>query len=447
MKHWLQILRNFCRRKPLLALAFIGFLTRLVVIIGYSGQVSFFGDSDGYMALAQRLSQFDLNGYNGTRTPGFPAILALVGNNLFILTLLQGVLGIITSLLWYDIIVRAFNRRRVAFIVGILLSTLMHVLFYERAILTETITLFMLSLSLWYIIRHRFFKEGFNGRHAIICSLLMMITFAVRPMFLILPLFVAVCNLYLHLRKQKFKAIVITLVLLAPTLLAYNFWVQLNEKNTGYARMTSFTGITMAQTTLNFVDEAPKEYSELRDIYVRKRDSLKATEGAVAMSIWQVYGELNRKEGITVAQFSQQLTPMNTYLIKNHPDQYFKQAAIAWWEFWGTGIFWNYDAFKNESPKKGAIGIWLLIQRPLLIVAKLTFVFIAFFIIIKRIVLKKRKLDFMLFILLFTLGCSVGQALVVYGSNSRFSYPFLPIILLVVLYYGENLWYRRKSLL
>ncbi|RMB60476.1 hypothetical protein EAX61_06545 [Dokdonia sinensis] len=446
MNRWLPILKNFYARKPFLALAIIGFLSRLMVIIGYSGQVSFFGDSDGYIALAQRLSQFDLNGYDGTRTPGFPALLALAGNNLYILTLLQGIFGIITSLLWYDIITKEFNRKRVAFTVAVLLSTLLHVLFYERAILTETLTLFMVSFSLWYLIKYRFFKEGFSWHHAIVCSVLMMITFAVRPMFLILPLFVAVCNLYLHLRKQKLKAFVVSLILLTPTLLAYNYWVQLNKENTGYARMTSFTGITMAQTTLNFVDEAPDEYAELRDIYIRKRDSLTAIDGAVAMSIWQVYGELQRKEGITVAQFSQRLTPMNSYLIKNHPDRYLKQVAIAWWDFWGTGMFWDYDAFKYTIPKKASIGIWLIIQYPLLIVAKLIFVVLAFFIILKRIVLKRWKLDFMLFILLFTLGCSLAQALVVYGSNSRFSFPFLPIILFVICYYGENLWHRRKSL-
>ncbi|MFT5891182.1 MAG: 4-amino-4-deoxy-L-arabinose transferase-like glycosyltransferase [Dokdonia sp.] len=446
-------IQKLALQKPILFLIIIGVLVRVLIAICYSNQVSIFNDTESYIPLAERLAEFNLKGYNGLRTPGYPFLLTIAAIQFDHVVYIQALLGILSSILLFKTSLKLINHIPLALINGLSLSFFFHVLFYERAILTETLTLFALVVCLWYIVRIDFFKPKQKGAIAnvqsLILGVLIAVVFLIRPMFIVITPLVIVCFLISY-RHLKFSKMLIQVLLIAmPAIVSYQGWSMLNFQNTGYKSVTVFSGMNLAQSCVYFVDNASDTDAELRDLYVRKRDSVINANGNVPMSIWRVYEELKAKENITVAELSQRFDPMNKELIKNNPLAYSKQVGISWMHFWDEYILWNYSKFKHTIPKWVLSGTWLYVQRPLLFIINSAFLIISLLMIARRIRKKELHLTFYFFCILLILGSSLGQALVIYGNNGRFSFPFIPFIILVTSHflYEKNFLKKIKRVI
>jgi hypothetical protein len=453
MKIVTQGIRTFALQKPLLFLIIIGVLARVLVAICYSNQVSIFNDTESYTPLAERLAEFNLKGYNGLRTPGYPLLLTIAGIQFDSVVYIQALLGILSSILLYKTSLKLIKHIPLALINGLSLSFFLHVLFYERAILTETLTLFSLVVCLWYIVHIDFFKPKQKGTitnvQSLLLGVLIAVVFLIRPMFIVITPLVIVCFL-IGYRHLKFSKMLIQVILIGmPAIVSYQAWSMLNFQNTGYKSVTAFSGMNLAQSCVYFVDNANDTDAELRDLYVRKRDSVMHANGNVSMSIWRVYEELKAKENITVAELSQRFDPMNKELIKNNLLPYSKQVGISWIHFWDEYILWNYSKFKYNIPKWVLSGTWLYVQRPLLFIINSAFFIISLLMIVRRIRKKDLYLTFYFFCILLILGSSLGQALVIYGNNGRFSFPFIPFIILVTSHflYKKNFLKKIKQVI
>ncbi len=435
--------------RPYLFLILFGVLSRAFIAIAYSGQVSEFNDTGSYLPLAERLSTFDLKGYDGIRTPGYPFLLMIANLNFHLVVIIQSILGIVTSLFIYDTSIRILKSIRIALFNGISASFFLHLLFYERAILTETLTLFTLTWCLWYLVKIDFFKKhkriSPSSWQLCFVGLLTTIVFLVRPMFIVIPPLITFFYLVIYKDQKLIKLITKAFIICLPATLSYQAWSSLNAYNTGYKSVTAFSGVNLAQNCVSFIEHASDEYAPLRNLYVHKRDSIIAHKGDISMSIWAVYGELQQKEGITVYELSERLDPMNKELIKNHPWPYIKQVSISWRDFWKDELLWNYKKFKNKPSKWILSGTWLFIQRPLLFILTISFLAISILMTYHRIKKRRFLFDFEFFCVALIIGSSLGQALVIYGNNARFSVPFTPFILLVVTHYVYKKWYFKKS--
>lgn len=435
MKTAIHRIKTFALQKPLLFLVIIGVFVRVLITIAYSNQVSIFNDTESYIPLAERLATLHLKGYDGLRTPGYPFLLAITGIDFYKVVYLQALLGILSSILLYKTSLKLIKHIPLALINGLSLSFFLSILFYERAILTETLTLFALVVCLWYLVTIDFFKVKQKGAitnvQSFVLGILMAFVFLVRPMFIVVTPLVLVCFLIAY-RHLKFSKILIQIFLIGmPAIVSYQAWSMLNFQNTGYKSVTAFSGMNLAQNCVYFVDKASDRDASLRDLYVRKRDSVIANDGDVSMSIWRVYEELKAKDTITVAELSQRFDPMNKELIQHNPLAYSKQVGISWVAFWQEHILWNYSKFKYDIPKWILSGTWLYVQRPMLYIIHGVFLIISLVMITKRIKKKELRLTFYLFCVLLIVGSSLGQALVIYGNNGRFSIPFIPFIILV----------------
>ncbi len=101
-------------------------------------------------------------------------------------------------------------------------------------------------------------------------------------------------------------------------------------------------------------------------------------------------------------------------------------------------MMWNYDSFAIKPIKWVLAGFWLFIMTPIIILLKIIFLVICVHHFYKRIRNRKLLFTFEFFCVLLILGASVGQALVTFGSNARFSMPFFPLILIVVFQFYLN---------
>ncbi len=451
MKKVFVKIQHLALQKPILFLIVIGILVRVLIAIAYSNQVSIFNDTESYIPLAERLSTLDLKGYDGLRTPGYPLLLAITGIHFSVVVFIQALLGILSSILLFKTSVRLKDHIPLALINGLSLSFFMHILFYERAILTETLTLCALVICLWYLVRIDFFKTHKKGRmtntQSLLLGILMAVVFLIRPMFIVITPLVVVCFLMIYKHLKLSKILIQVFLIGMPALVSYQAWSMLNFYNTGYKTVTVFSGMNLAQNCVYFIDNASDSHADLRDIYVRKRDSVIANDGKVAMSIWRVYEELKAKENITVAELSQRFDPINKELIQQNPLAYSKQVGISWVAFWEDYILWNYSRFKYDIPKWILSGTWLYIQRPLLFIINGAFLLISFTMIARRIRKKEVSLTFYFFCVLLILGSSLGQALMIYGNNGRFSIPFIPFMILVTSHFlYENNFLKKIKL-
>jgi hypothetical protein len=131
--------------------------------------------------------------------------------------------------------------------------------------------------------------------------------------------------------------------------------------------------------------------------------------------------------------------------IANNPMEYLHQVVFySWKDFWKPNIYWNYNDFNFKYANKIFSTIWFA-QKSILYVFRMIFLFLIPLIVLKAI--NKRKFDMGFVIMTVVFAGSVLQAILTYGTNDRFSFPFeFLIIISVLLYFKEKDWWFLKPL-
>lgn len=432
----LKNIQSVINRYPITILLGYAVIIRVLVLFFYS-HVSIFPDSEDYTNLARYLGQLDLNNYTGQRTPGFPALIAISGQNLNITVLFQTLLGLLNCYLLFDFSRLRSKNTNFGFWIALITTSFLHVVFYEFAILTETLSFTLILLIFWYIERNKLlFIEG-KIKHLIILSICFGLLYFTRPMFIYFPvgffLFYIVKNFNSNFRKACIKGF---LILIVPFFCFYS-WNKLNETNIGYFTSSYYLGINLAQTATSFFEKAPEEDQLIRDIFVKHRTYVEnnLSKTKYPMTVWYAYDELLEETQLNPPDLSAELGRISKNLFKEHPDLYAKQVFISWRDFWGgtSSLLWNADDFNNKTLKKALVGTWNYIQKPILILFNFLFLLFSLKKIVVFIKGRFKTYDLDLFLIAIVLSGSLAQALVAYGTNSRFCFPFFALIVYFVL--------------
>ncbi|MFD2433466.1 phospholipid carrier-dependent glycosyltransferase [Mesonia maritima] len=255
-------------KKYLYYLVGIGFLVRLLIFLGFYTHITIFPDSSGYITLAERIMDFNLSGYSGKRSPGYPLLITLGFGNLYAVVFYQFLLGILTSILWYKSLLKLKFSEKFSFGISVFMSTLLNVIFFETAILVESLVLFLISLIIYRFIK--FYDKPTNYKTEMVTGFLLGLLTLVKPFYAFLPfLFYAL----FILRDFKIKKIINKkLILLLFPLIAYFGWSYVNKLNTGYFVSTTFLGLNMAQNCVRFAEKGPDRYNWISEPYVKYRE-------------------------------------------------------------------------------------------------------------------------------------------------------------------------------
>lgn len=411
---------------PVTFIVIFGLLVRLVIFVIYQ-QITIFPDSSGYIELADRLCNFNFEYYHGQRSPGYPALIFLSGNNLWITVFLQIILGVVTSVYFYKILVFLGFKRQSAIAIVLSCTTLMHVLFFEMAILTEAFTLFFIMIAFYLILKYFMIQNNFGKD--VLLGVILGILVITKPFYIYIP-FVVYGLAVLH--EFSFRKIISRkMVVFILPIASFLGWSAVNLYNTGHFTSTSFYGFNMAQNCVSFAENGPDEYAQIRDIYVKHRAIAMQENKDVAMSIWLAYDELVSVTGLSFPELSHKLSLYATETMADNPGGYAKQVFISWLAFWDTQIHWDYHNFALPYSNKALAGIWI-IQRAVLLVFKYLFIIVMPYYV--YLWFRNRKITPMVIIVCIILATSILQAIATYGNNSRFSYPFEFMMVAVVLY-------------
>lgn len=428
-------IQSWMENNPVKAIVFTAIFMRLLVAALYQ-HITIYPDSAGYIALAERILNLDFAGYEGERSPGYPLLLAATGISYLFTSVMQSVLGVISLIIAYKtaIIIGIGKKTSLLTILG--LACYIPMIFFEFAILSESLTLLFILLTffLYFSILQGKDKSSYIWLLIITSSFLILI----KPFYIILPIllfaFLFFSNLSIRKRISEYVFIVIIPIGL------FLGWSYVNRVNTGYFTSTTFYGFNLAQNCVTFAEKTTPEFSEIGNIYAKYRDEVKS-EKELAMTIWEAEPELREETGLSFPALSAKLYDYSIATIKKNPLDYLKQVFISWRDFWKTSLYWEYDNVAVAHAKDVILYICYA-ERIVLQLIKILFVLLIPYSIIRAV--RDRKLSPPLIISIVVLTASVLQALITYGTNSRFSFPFEILIVLSVV--ANIATFRKKKL-
>ena len=353
----------YIKNKEIIILLFFGICYRLLLHFFIFDAIIIENDSETYQYLAQRISDFNLENYNGQRTLGYPILIFLSNNSVQLVVLFQHILGVITSLFIYKTILNLnFSKSNSLWIV-IFLQSFLNIYFYESAIIVETITLFITSILFYYITNNFINKSNF--KLDVLVSFIFGYLALIKPFYAFIPFII-----YGFIVLKNFKIYNIVnkrIVLLFFPMLVYFGCSYLNKINTGNFTSTTFLGYNLAQNCVYFAEKSPKKYEWIVKPYAKRRDLIlkKDKNQSAAMAIWDTYcgGDYDYKK-LTFADLSTEMQKYAVATIKNNPKEYVKQVVTkSWLYFWRPSISLNEKQFTSSYKKQAFNILWFEIGR------------------------------------------------------------------------------------
>lgn len=424
-------LNTFIAQHSLKTLLIYAILIRVILYVFYQG-VTIYPDSENYIDLANYLSQFNLNNYTGERTPGFPTLIAFANNSLQLTIAIQLILGVLSTYFIYSFSKQNTKNTILAFWIAITYTSFLHVLFFEFAILTEALSIFLVILSFWYIQTFKLLEKNTSLKHYFILSIIFSWMYFTRPMLIYFPLGFFI---FYAVKQFSFKALGKGITIIVLPFLCYYAWNSLNKKNIGYFTNTYYLGINITQTATPFFDKVPEQDALYRDVFVKHRDSIvKHNPEKYPMTVWYAYNELLATTSLKPQDLTNEFARISKNLFKAHPDLYLKQVGKSWLLFWNTPrVFWNKPNFSSNYFKAACVIVWTRLQQYVVLLFNILFLIFATTTILQFFKTKCKVYTMHLFLVCIVLSGSLAQAIVTFGSNSRFSFPFFALIVYFVL--------------
>ena len=122
----------------------------LRVVFNWGQEPEFNPDSASYDEQALQITTLDFSTYAAERTPGYPLLMAVCGRNHVAILVTQLAMGVLISLLLFELALMETGNNAISVFVALLYSAGLNFLYFERTIMTETFTTFLTVLSVYY---------------------------------------------------------------------------------------------------------------------------------------------------------------------------------------------------------------------------------------------------------------------------------------------------------
>jgi 4-amino-4-deoxy-L-arabinose transferase-like glycosyltransferase len=443
----IDALERISPRAWILVVTLISLALRVGLLLFY--RPVHYGDTPSYRRLAESLLQ-GLEHYDGTRTPGYPYFLALLGPDERV-WLVQMALGLATTFLFFYMGWQITGRAWFGGIAALAHTLNMGQLFFEANILSETLTTFLVSLAfagLFYWLFHTSARTVWLAFGlGVVTSLAVM----VRPLFIYFPfwflLFIA-----LEFKTNGLAArlpfrlnLTAAIAYLLPVVLLVGGWINFIHTKYGDWSLTTMTGYHLIQHTGVFFEYVPDVHADLRDTYLKYRDQQIAARGTQANAIWDAIPEMQQASGYNFYDLSRVLAEISMQLILDHPLLYLRNVLKGWWYFWRAPFYWSPEAFRWE-PLALLSGSLVLGSRLVLIATNLLFLVTSVGVLLWRRMREWFPVSPALWCLAGAVwAASIVQTLVDHGDNPRFLVPMQSLVVLWVLWLAFQFIRRTRS--
>jgi hypothetical protein len=418
-------------------LAAAGLLQRALLWAGYPPVT--YGDTAAYFRLAGVLSRWTLDGYDGTRVPGYPAFIALAGGDPRAVYALQLGLGLAISLLLFWMTLRMTGSLPISLLVGLLYDLIPGQFLFEPNLIAETLAAFLLILSLALLAgllhaRH----VAAEGLWALLLGITSALAGLVRPLYFYLPVWLL---LFLWSRKNGVRRMILRLATfsIGPALLLGG-WLWFIDSTYGMLSPTVLSGYGLVQHMGPYFEYLPDSAAPIRDTYIRLRDQRVAERGNQTNTIWDAIPELSAASGLGFYDLSREIQRLSIQLIREHPAWYARSVAEGWIDFWKAPVYWKPEAIEAASVR-AALGGWATAGRALCVVSNALFLLGTTVALVLPRVRRRLGLEPHLLAAAGTVWIgSIVQTLADHGDNPRFLVPAQMLVLYVVMRMAYACW-------
>lgn len=284
--------------------------------------------------------------YDGTRTPGYPAFMAIIGPDRAVYAV-QLILGLCITMMWFLI---GWKSSRKVWLGGI--TALAHTLnpgqfFFEANLLTETLATFFLAVALlgaYFWLKEDRFKTIWLALGIGLASALAILT---RPLFIFMPIWLAVF-LAVTFKDKKLRVNWRALVgVLLPAILLVGGWMLWIQINYHVFSLSVMSGYHLIQHTGYYFEDVPDEYAQLRDVYLAFREERILERGTQGNTIWYAIPAMQEASGLNFYELSRVLQNISVQLILTHPWEYISRVLRGWWLFWRAPVYWDITAISS----------------------------------------------------------------------------------------------------
>jgi len=423
----------------LLAVAAVCLIPRVALWFAYEPIVQ--PDTKDYFSLAHTLSSWQFSDIDGQRTPVYPLLLLLGACNHSVVWLLQMLLGVATALLLFDLIMRETGSRTAALIAGLSCGLSLNLIFFEACLLTETLATFLLVLAA--LLYGRIRADPLAGALAYAgLGTVLALAGLTRPLLLIaIP--PGVLFLLLPWGRPMPRRLWIMRCFSFPVIVSVFGWCAVVWNATGSFTPTTLLGYNLSQHSGGFIELAPAEDAQLRDIYLRERAGRIAETGTHTGTIWWADKEMRQATGLSPNALSARLTHLSIALFMAHPSLYLDSVRRSWLAFWEPRIVWQLESFHYPLMLPVLHAAWRA-QTVLLSLLKIVLLPVALLWFLAHAARRPQRqaAELPLFLLAVIGSASVLQALVEFGANARYAIPFQPLMIAVVVLCG---WQAVRS--
>ncbi|MEX0788775.1 MAG: hypothetical protein WD906_07970 [Anaerolineales bacterium] len=421
-------------RKPeLRTAATLGLLAAIERVVLYRVYAPIeFSDTLAYFRLAGALATSGLSAYDGTRVPGYPAWVAILGMDPARVWVAQLVVGWGMTMLLFLLTWQTTRRAGLALLVGGLYSAIPGQFLFESNLLTESLTGFLgLAATVLVLSLDRIRSPGARAVVALGAGIAASWAGLVRALFFILPawLFPFVLTSAGGARRQKTAEAVL---FLAPAVLFLGGWLGFIQRSYGMLAPDTMGGFHLIQHTGAFFELLPDEQALLRDTYVRYRDERIAERGDQTNTIWDAIPEMSEVSGLGFYDLSRELQRVSVQLILAHPDKYLASVVDGWISFWKAPVYWDAAQLKGE-PLRTAMGLLAAAGRGVSWIANGLFLAFVGLAAVSPRIRRFLHVDRVALVIGGWVGlASLLQSLPDHGDNPRFLVPLQMLVIFVV---------------
>lgn len=426
--------------KPIQYLIIIGLVFRLVIYLFYN-HYTIFPDTSAYLRLAKTIVELNFSQIDGTRSPGFPLLIIMAFGNFYLLMVYQFILGILTAIVWYLTLVNLEFSKKSSFYITLFLQSFLYVVIYETTVMVETLVLFVISIVIFIITSNFYLKSRL--KHELVLSAMLGLLVLIKPFYVYVPFLILLFGLitYIFQKKSNIKISAILgkkMALFIFPLLVYFGWSYVNKINNGYFVSTTYFGLNLSQNCTHFAEKGDEKYDWIIEPLVKHRDLAINENRDDAMAIWYAINEGEFKSyNLKFADLSYHLGEFAKSTILDNKMDYLKQVIFkSWWHFWKPSLSIEFEEYKFEKGTKIFATI-LDFQNSFLKLIKLFFLLIIPYYIVTFI--KHRIFTLTHVLIMFAFVPSVLQAMVTYGTNNRFSFPFEYVMIIVVVLFFKKM--------
>lgn len=224
-------------------------------------------DTIGYLRVVEKV-QTSGNIVDATRLPFYPLFIALIytfagQGNLQAVGVVQGMLFVLMAVEFYIFVALMFKRSRLAFLIALLVSSNPILLSFCKPIMTEGISLWLLTTILLFSIIFVQTRNHFAFWGTLLFTLFLCFT---RPEWQFFPVLLYGYFCVLAFKKTGWKGLLVrSIICLGLIYTSMGLYIVANSRINGYMGLTAIENFNWAGKIMQYkmYDQAPPEYQDI----------------------------------------------------------------------------------------------------------------------------------------------------------------------------------------